>query len=211
MRVEALAAADPDSAVASFVDSMVSARPAGKLEVRRLNRGDLPGAVRFLVGEHRLPESDLDLLYKETEGNPFFIRELLFLLLERGELVRREGLVVPSEPLKSGEIPDSVRGTIRARVRRLSLPLRRTLDAASVVGLVFDSDLLAATIEQRQIEILEELRDLETVHSMVVRLNGLHRFYHIKIQETVYQRAARKSATPVPSCRGKRPSQSERC
>jgi tetratricopeptide (TPR) repeat protein len=185
-RTEALAAADPESVVASFVDSAMTTRPTGKLDVRRLNRADLPVAVRYLVGEHRLPDSDLDLLYQETEGNPFFLRELLFLLLERGELVRREGFLVPAEPLRPGDIPDSIRGTIRARVRRLSLPLRRTLDAASVVGLVFDSDLLAKAIEQRQVEILEELRDLETVHSMVVRLNGLHRFYHIKIQETVY-------------------------
>jgi tetratricopeptide (TPR) repeat protein len=186
VRAEALAAADPDSVVVSFIDSALTTQAAAKLDVRRLNRSDFPAAIGFLVGKPSLSQGDLDLLYQETEGNPFFLRELLFLLLERGELVQKDGFLVPTQPLRPGDIPDSIRGTIRARVRRLSLPLRRTLDAASVVGLSFDSDLLASAIEQRQVEILEELRDLESVHSMVVRLNGNHRFYHIKIQETVY-------------------------
>jgi tetratricopeptide (TPR) repeat protein len=156
------------------------------MDVQRIPPQDASKLIRSLVGDHRLSMEDTLALYGETEGNPFFLRELLYLLVERGELAHVDGLVVAARQIEPCHVPESIRGTIRARVRHLPQPLRRTLDAASVVGAVFDSDLVASAIEQRQIEILEELRDLEQIHSMVVRLNGHHRFYHVKIQETLY-------------------------
>lgn len=70
-------------------------------------------------------ETDLDpvRLHGLTGGNPFFVTEVLEALPSR--------------------IPATVRDAVLARASRLSVPARRTLEAASVIGPVIDPVVLA--------------------------------------------------------------------
>ncbi len=186
IRAETLAEMEPDAPVRSLTSDLVRNRRGTRVDLLRLPRASVDRIVKRFLGTHTLSRAELDLLYDETEGNPFFLRELLYLLLDRGDLHREGEKVVSTSNLSLAVVPETVREAIRERVQKLPPEFRRTLDVASVVGAVFDSATVTKVVEGKQFEVLERLRDLERIHSLVERLNGNHRFYHVKIQETIY-------------------------
>ena len=93
--------------------------------------------------ETRLAPEDLERLVAErAEGNPFFIEELLQALQELGSLAVADGTVVLAKV--DVEIPDTVQGTVLARVDRLDPRARAVLQHAAVLGRSFPADLLEA-------------------------------------------------------------------
>lgn len=83
----------------------------------------------------------LDYLYRQTEGNPFFIEEVVKGLLEDGTLYRvAERWHWPSP--EQSHIPQNVRAVIRARVEKLPPGVQDVLRLAAIIGREFDVDLL---------------------------------------------------------------------
>ena len=74
---------------------------------------------------------------ERAEGNPFFVEEILAMLIERGALVRRNGDWHASDELPEFPLPDSVHGVIAARLDLLDHDAREALRNSSVVGRVF--------------------------------------------------------------------------
>jgi class 3 adenylate cyclase/tetratricopeptide (TPR) repeat protein len=94
--------------------------------------GELVGA---LLGEGDLPEGLAKRLLTRAGGNPLYTEEFARMLLERGFLVRENGswrLAEPELPL-----PESVQGTIAARVDGLPYGEKTVLQQAAVIGKVF--------------------------------------------------------------------------
>lgn len=75
-------------------------------------------------------------------GNPFFAEEIVRDLSERGVLDGEPGAYTVRGPVDDVEVPANLQATIGARIDRLSDTAKRTLNAASVIGLRFDVDLL---------------------------------------------------------------------
>ncbi len=93
--------------------------------------------VRDLLAQEDLPPAFLDLVLSKAEGNPFFLEELMRMLIDTGVLVQRDGawqLVAAVEHLR---IPDTVQALVGARVDDLPEGEKRLLQAASVIGRVF--------------------------------------------------------------------------
>jgi class 3 adenylate cyclase len=83
-----------------------------------------------------------DLVVRHAEGNPFFLEELLFDLLDRALLARRaDGWALDAAAIS---IPDSIRGVLAARIDLLSPSAKDALQAASVIGRSFSAAGLAA-------------------------------------------------------------------
>jgi predicted ATPase len=76
-------------------------------------------------------------IYAHTEGNPFFMTEVVRLLLARGEL-SEEAIRGP----QGFRIPEGVKEVIGQRLNRLSRHCRQTLITASVIGREFEFKLL---------------------------------------------------------------------
>ena len=88
-----------------------------------------------------------DLLYRESEGNPFVLSEVVELLKGEGALPERgdkhEFLVDKARRL-TGMMPAGVRAVVLQRVGRLSAASRRLLTIAAAIGRQFDLTLLQA-------------------------------------------------------------------
>ena len=83
------------------------------------------------------------LLYRETDGNPFFVTEVLRHLSETGAIHQDPaGHWTAQEDIDEMSLPDSVREVIGARVVRLGKEAERVLSLASVIGRDFDLELL---------------------------------------------------------------------
>jgi class 3 adenylate cyclase len=105
-----------------------------------------------------LPEDVRELLVRRSEGNPFFVEELIESLVDSGVLAKRDDrweVAVLPERLS---MPDSVRGVLAARIDLLPPREKAALQAASVVGRVFweapvreliDDDADFALLEER--------------------------------------------------------------
>jgi class 3 adenylate cyclase/tetratricopeptide (TPR) repeat protein len=155
-------------------------------------------------------------VYRETDGNPFFVSEVLRHLAETGAIYRdADGRWVTGGPLERIALPDSVREVIGGRVVRLGPEAGRVLSLAAVIGRDFDLDVLArttATTEDELLDILEAAAAVALVRELA-DAPGHYNFAHALIQHTLYEdmgvtrraRAHRQVAEALEDLCGDRP------
>jgi class 3 adenylate cyclase/tetratricopeptide (TPR) repeat protein len=127
-------------------------------------------------------------VYRETDGNPFFVSELLRHLSESGALHQdATGRWVADDRLETMPLPESIREVIGGRVVRLGPDAERVLEVAAVIGRDFDVELLAHATETSEDELLDILEAAAAV--AVVREpvdgSGRYSFAHALIQHTL--------------------------
>ncbi|MEM4728971.1 MAG: tetratricopeptide repeat protein [Thermoplasmata archaeon] len=157
-----------------------------RIELGRLD----PGSVREMVGGilgkplSHLPEDFLERLYAESEGNPFFVEELLRSLLE-------EGVLDPSRPdwsssasVRSIKIPSSVEDIVLGRLERLDERDRELLGLAAVAGHQFELELLSMVSGVDEIGLASALERMTRLGLVTEDL----RFGHAMIREVLYKR-----------------------
>jgi adenylate cyclase len=135
------------------------------------------------LGVQGLPEALERLVAERAEGNPFFIEELLQALMELGSLAVVDGDVVLAKV--DVDVPDTVQGTVLARVDRLEPHARAVLQQAAVLGRSFSGELLHAVAGNG--EVPGALDSLERAHLLVMTAPGEWAFKHALIQEVTYE------------------------
>jgi hypothetical protein len=127
---------------------------------------------------------------RETDGNPFFVSEMLRHLSETGAIYRdATGRWAAAGALDQMALPESVRVVIGARVGRLGRGAARVLSVAAVIGRDFDLDLLALATGTSEDELLDVL-DAAAAVALVREppgLAGRYSFAHALIQHTLYE------------------------
>ncbi|MBX2998908.1 MAG: tetratricopeptide repeat protein [Caldilineaceae bacterium] len=189
------------------------------LNINELDEAGMAALVRHrLAGE--VSALALDLIAVQAQGNPFFAEEMVDALREGGDLVEQEGVwalsagmvdglrqadcletgpdgqwrLISNTPLTSVNLglPDSIHGLVLARLDRLAESIKLTLKVASVVGRVFEFDLLARAHPLKvdepallsQLDILNR-RDFARIERPQPRLAYI--FKHNITQEVVYR------------------------
>ena len=84
-----------------------------------------------------VPEALHELLVERSEGNPFFVEELVGMLIDRGILAREDGGWRVTEPADGIDVPDSVQALLAARIDLLERADKEALQTAAVIGRVF--------------------------------------------------------------------------
>ncbi|WP_165865681.1 ATP-binding protein [Vallicoccus soli] len=136
--------------------------------------------VRRLVERRRGPGADPALvraLHHETEGNPFFVEEVL-----RGMPRAAPGARI--------DVPPGVQDVVRRRLARLPAPARDALVLASVVGREADLPLLEA-LHEGEGDLLDAL-DAAVAADLVVEVDvGRWSFAHALVRSAVYEGLSR--------------------
>jgi class 3 adenylate cyclase len=168
---------------------------------------------------HTLDDTGLDLahaVYRETDGNPFFVSEVLRHLSETGAIYQgASGRWETVASLEETALPDSLRVVIGGRVGRLGQDAQRVLTQAAVIGHEFDLDVLARSTGLSEDELLDVL-DSATAVALVREQSdssGRYRFAHALIRRTLYEdlgptrraRAHRRVGEALESMYGDRP------
>jgi adenylate cyclase len=91
------------------------------------------------------------LVADRAAGNPFFAEETVRDLAERGVLAGRPGGYSLQGDVANVEVPATLQATIGARIDRLAPRAKKTLNAAAVVGMRFDADLLTALVDDADV------------------------------------------------------------
>ncbi len=87
---------------------------------------------------HETPANFAEAVHTATEGNPFFIQEVLRHLTETGVFVRQEDRWATAAAIEDMGIPEGVREVIGRRLSHLSEDTNAALSAASVFGRDFE-------------------------------------------------------------------------
>ena len=127
---------------------------------------------------------------RETDGNPFFVGEVLRHLVETGALFQdSSGRWMSDLSLDEVTLPESVREVIGSRVGRLGSDAGNVLSTAAVIGRDFDLDVLARatqTSEDDLLDILEAAAAAALVREPA-ETSGRYSFAHALIQHTLSQ------------------------
>jgi class 3 adenylate cyclase len=127
-------------------------------------------------------------VHAETEGNPFFIGEVLRHLFEQGAIVFRDGRYYLDRRLDDVGIPEGVREVIGRRLSNLAASVNEVLSTASVIGRDFDVGLLAGLTDGGEDAVLDALEAAEST-GLVTAVPGRaaqYRFAHALVRSTLY-------------------------
>ncbi len=163
-----------------------------RLDLQGLDQDEITGFMANVAG-HELTESGMDLavaVHTETEGNPFFVGEVLRHLAESGAIVQDDdGQWTTSGAVAEFGIPEGVREVVGRRLSRLSDAVNRALAIAAVIGPTFD----LATIEGAGGPAGDELFDAldEAAQFGLVReapgAPGRYAFAHALVRASLYE------------------------
>ncbi|MGH7899566.1 MAG: BTAD domain-containing putative transcriptional regulator [Candidatus Binatia bacterium] len=129
-------------------------------------------------------------LSETTEGNPFFIEQILGNLIDTGRLVLRDGRWVLDSRVEDLGIPEGVVEAIGRRLSRLSESCNKTLAAASVLGRDFEIDTLTRVVDRDPDEVLgaiEEALQVGLVRELSTRGHAACTFSHALVQQALYE------------------------
>jgi DNA-binding SARP family transcriptional activator/tetratricopeptide (TPR) repeat protein len=154
-----------------------------ELEVRGLPEPDATELVRMRTLE--TPSAAfVRAVYAGTEGNPFFIEEMVRHLTDSGVRSHEAG----AGDLQRFGLPGGVRGVISRRLERLDEDGLECLKVASVIGRDFDSSLLETVLgfdEERFLRAFEVALDAGLVNESPGE-HGRYSFAHALVRETLY-------------------------
>jgi DNA-binding CsgD family transcriptional regulator len=149
-----------------------------------LGQQEVAGFMALVAGAE--PSAELATeVYRQTDGNPFFVTEVVRLLASQGRLdpAARDSRVPGSR------LPEGVRAVVAERLGRLSGDCRRTLEIASVVGRDFELRVLqpvSGLDAQQLLMLLEEAEAARLVGAVPGELSRW-RFAHALVREVLYE------------------------
>ena len=116
-----------------------------------LNQEQARELVASLLHVEDLPERVRLLILEKSEGNPFFVEEVIRSLLERNLVVREGGRWHSTRDIVDIAVPDTLVGVITARLDRLDDGARQIVQTAAVLGRQFNYATLADLLRLFQI------------------------------------------------------------
>jgi class 3 adenylate cyclase len=165
-------------------------RLAMRIALGRLSREATGALLAALFGQARVSDEFIDAMYAETEGNPFFVEEVVKSLVEQGEIYR-EGERWERKETHELAIPQSVKEAIGRRLNRLTEAAVDALRTAAALGKVFLFGELAAVVSTGDDVLLDALD--EASGAQLIRSNAgvagddSFAFTHDKIREVLYE------------------------
>jgi adenylate cyclase len=152
--------------------------------LRPLSGAHVADLIGGLVGSHPSVDGLAEQIAERAVGNPFFAEEMVRDLVERGVLRGHRGSYVLSGDIADVDVPPTLQATIGARIDRLDPIAKATLNAASVIGSRFDSDLLTRVIDKNDVA---SLMQSELVDQVRFTASPEYAFRHPLIRTVAYE------------------------
>jgi tetratricopeptide (TPR) repeat protein len=161
-------------------------RQAREFSLARLARNDVEAMLAAIfVLDPATRRALLNTLYPLTEGNPFFVEEVLTALRAAGGIFQTGG-TWKSKAVEHLHSPRSIRAAVQQRSDRLSEGARALLTLASVAGRRFEVDLLLAVTQQTEEQLLHHLKELLAAQLVVEESADRFAFRHALTREAIY-------------------------
>jgi DNA-binding SARP family transcriptional activator len=183
-RSEDVARGDP---LRLMSENLRRTRLTQRVALAPLSAEDVDDLFRLLAGVDVETDQVASLLYRRSDGNPFFLGELLRDGIERGVL-RLDDERVVYDAGSELRVSSGVREVMKARLQRISAESRTMLELAAVIGRSFTFEILreaAAVTDASAIRALLELADRQLVAESAE--GNQYTFLHELLQSTAYE------------------------
>jgi predicted ATPase len=161
-------------------------RLATRVALGRLSQDDTAALLAALFGQDTVSAELANAIYRETEGNPFFIEEVVKSLIEQGDIYRSAGQWDRKAITDLG-LPQSIKEAVSRRLSRLSPACVDVLHTAAALGKVFAFDELAASTALPEDQLLDALDEAAAAQLLRPEVGTTFAFTHDKIREVLYQ------------------------
>jgi tetratricopeptide (TPR) repeat protein len=156
-----------------------------RIVLRRFNESETGAQLGALLGEQVSGEFAV-AVHRETEGNPFFVEEVLKALIEKGS-VRRESGRWHRCDVNQLVIPQSVKEAIGHRLNRVGEETNEVLRVCAVLGKFFTFEELTSAAEQGEDALLDALDEATSAQLISAASDDSFSFTHDKIREVLYE------------------------
>lgn len=159
-----------------------------QLRLEPLDNAAATEMLEMLVGDNPELGPLKRLIIERTEGNPFFIEEMLQALFDEG-VVTRDGAVTHTRPLAQLLLPPTVQAILAARIDRQPSEHKQLLQTLAVIGRESRLDLIRQIVpapEPQLHRMLIELQASEFINEQPAFPQAEYVFKHALTQEVAY-------------------------
>jgi tetratricopeptide (TPR) repeat protein len=144
--------------------------------------------VQNILGGLALEKDLTQIIVLKTEGNPFFVEEIVRELWERGDIIEDGDRYSCVRPIDQLNIPNTVQGVLAARMDRLSENIKQTMQVASVIGRDFAFRILKSIrkLDEDLSIHMNNLVGLEILYEKALFPELEYIFKHALTQEVAY-------------------------
>jgi predicted ATPase len=119
-----------------------------EMRLEPLNEAESRQLVGNLLEIESLPDRVREVILTRAEGNPFFVEEVVRMLIERGVIERQGERWVATAEVGGVEIPETLHGLLLARIDQLPDGAKRSLRVAAVIGRQFPVRVLERVLDE---------------------------------------------------------------
>ena len=157
--------------------------------VTRLSEASSVRMIEQLLSTAAIPAVLKGIILQKADGNPFFVEEVIRVLIDRGALVRTEAGWVATPLCETVNVPDTVQGVLMARLDALPDETKWLVQQAAVIGRMFLYRVLLHIAENNpSVEAdLTHLSREELIRERLLQPETEFTFKHALTQEVAYQ------------------------
>jgi len=183
-------------------DEEVEDRPAGRLledlqrrrtletvQLAPLDHGQVESVIKSMLGVDTLPPPFVERVYKETDGTPFFVEEIMRVLVESGTVRVQGGRWAAGAEIGALEIPAGMAEVMARRLSFLDEGAHRVLTALAVHDSPMPMAVLRRVVDQEPSALHDALGELLR-RRLAVQVGGsklLHRVSHDRMRAFIYE------------------------
>jgi DNA-binding winged helix-turn-helix (wHTH) protein/tetratricopeptide (TPR) repeat protein len=178
---------EPTGSVEKAVASWIRDGLCEHLQLGGLDDASVRALLTALVGA-QAPAGVGATVSHRTQGNPFFIQEMVRYWVSEGAIDCVRGEFADARRIEMLGVPDGVRVVIGRRLAQLDDATRRVLTVAAVAGDTFNSRLIAATTGATDDQVLDAM-DAATTAGLIREVTGApgrYAFAHALTRATLY-------------------------
>lgn len=165
-----------------------------EMRLRGLSEAEV-GELVAAIAQREVPENFVHALHRRSEGNPFFVQEILRYLADEGIVFHQAGQWTSELDADEMPIPESVRAVINRRMEHLPPAARDVLAAAARIGRELTRESLLRVLDLPAERVGEGIR--AALRARVLSERGtLYRFSHSLIYETLRDELCRAAGAP---------------
>jgi len=159
------------------------------IEIPRLDQESTIEFVKDYLGREKISQNFLQWIYRESEGNPYYLKEILDVMSQEGFISLPSYTENFKERLSKMKIPSSIKEITRRRMEGLNNEEKNVLRFASLLGTEFDFNILKRAVNIGAIELADILEDLERRYLIEEVLDRdsevLYRFHHYQTRRVI--------------------------
>lgn len=172
------------------LNRMKEERLVTTINIPRLDYHSITKMIKNQTQREDFPESFIWTLYRESEGNPYYVVEILNSMVNEGVINPYSYTWNPEEELSNISIPSSIKDITQRKIEKLNKDERKVLMYASLLGTEFNFEVLERVMNMDVIELLDiidSLVDQGIINEVTDSDEEIYKFNHLQTRTTIYE------------------------